>query len=203
MQALVDEQRRQATDQGLPEDLEAWERYAMQEVLGARSDHLPGIGSVVPRGSAINAQRIDDSRASSSASQGPPGVLISMSSFLGELLENLQAASIPGMQIPVLPPDVAQMVSQFCPSTQPGSSAASQQTPTQARMHSPQTSSQTIPEPPSVIRPTQTTPDPPSVTRPAQKVKGKTTTKGSSKGKGSGARRGAGPGGGRPGGSET
>ena len=126
-----------------------------------------------------------------------------MSSFLRELFENLQAASIPGVRIPVLPPDVAQMVSQFCPSTQPGSSAASQQTPTQARMHSPQTSSQTIPEPPSVTRPTQTTPDPPSVTRSAQKGKGKTTTKVSSKGKGSGARRGVGPGGGRPGGSET
>lgn len=77
MQAVVDEQRWQAINQGLPEDFEAWEKYDMREVLGARHDHLPGIDSFFLRESLINAQRIDDSEASSSlASLGPPGALV-------------------------------------------------------------------------------------------------------------------------------
>ena len=114
------------------------------------------IGSLVRRWSLINAQGINDSEASSFASHRPPRVLVSMSSFLGELLENLQSANIPRMRIAV-PPGVSQMVSQFIATTQPGTSVASQQTPTQAKMHSPQISYQTSPELPSVTLPAQRT----------------------------------------------
>ena len=144
--------RAEAEHQGADVDISVLEQQAIRDIMGSRTDHLTGVGRLVPQGARMAAEVAEVYGSEAGTSQ--PGYVSQevLTSTLAAFAETIQS-QVPGLNL-------SSFMSQFPQSSQQAPSSHSQQTPT-AGVHTPTGGQQRTPDASQ-----QTTPGGPSQSTP-------------------------------------
>ena len=120
--------RAEAEHQGADVDISVLEQQAIRDIMGSRTDHLTGVGRLVPQGARMAAEVAEVYGSEAGTSQ--PGYVSQevLTSTLAAFAETIQS-QVPGLNL-------SSFMSQFPQSSQQAPSSHSQQTPT-AGVHTP------------------------------------------------------------------